>query len=1042
MQSYKSFKKNSLLSKHFFCQHASTLKRKKSLLISEDTKRNQRVVEQIYLTLADSHYICKKKQNEFFSFSLKKIIFSYILHKIKNIGKVHGWTSSTITNQNNSHIHAQVRNNTQKFHSFNSYHDKFHRHNHSLSKNEISHNCIHPYMDYPRNARKKFLAHNYQRKTKRNLKNCKNEKLNLEKFHSCQYTKCNKTLYPNYYPFEKGITNRYQYFSYVSFKQFGTDVQKGRDKKKQTDCLNKVRQKGDEAEGSIHITSSYIDVDLNDCEIHTNHCSNIDNTHLICKNEKRETKNAHPEEREQVFSPPKNVPNSSSSSSSSSRSGDDKNFSPNEEYEHLKVKELEKILHNLEKLYENKNSRININIKILVYVFKNFIHKNKELKIKIFFSFIFLLCSKISIIYTPILLSSFIENVNLQKSLNNKLDSSFFNNNSSVMILLSYVLSRILSSSLNELRNSVFSTISQRISTYVSKLFFYKIHNLNLSYILSKKNGELSFIFNRGCKSITNLLNVLVFQIIPIIIEFVLYLYILTYKIHYSVSLVTCLNMLLYIIFTTLVTKRRTIIRKYMNKSEQNTFNIFLDSIQNIEQVKYYTNEMHELKKFIKEQKKFEKEAINVQKSLSFLNFGQQIILNFNLFLCLYLTYINIANDIFPFSYLILVNTLLFQLAMPLNMFGTIYRETKLSLVDIECMIKILVKKIQSMDYTSKLEIQTGNIKFENVSFKYPILDEKKKQSDIHINGDEKNSKNEKGLFLNIFTKLKNMLFFQKKFINPIIDSVIPPKNDEIKNNLKSAIKENVNATVYPFKIRSQNGETNMKENNNYIFQNFTCNIGHGEKVAIIGKSGLGKSTLIKLLLKFYEINSGNIYIDNKNIKNINLYTLRKSISVVPQDTILFNNTISYNIKYGNFQCTDQQMMDACIQSELHEKILQMDKQYDTLVGERGTKLSIGEKQRICIARCFLKNSKIVVLDEHASNLDNENKKCIEKALQKLCNGKTTFLITHVMENLQNMDKIIFFSGNNNIYVGNHNELMTGNTFYREFYDSKNNQLI
>ncbi|CAI7721839.1 ABC transporter B family member 6, putative [Plasmodium vivax] len=712
---------------------------------------------------------------------------------------------------------------------------------------------------------------------------------------------------------------------------------------------------------------------------------------------------------------------------------------PHEEYEKLKIKELEKILHNLEKINESKSGKININIKILVYVFKNFICKNKELKIKIFFSFIFLLCSKISIIYTPILLSSFIENVNLEKSLNPQLGGPLLSSNSSVPILLAYVLSRVLSSSLNELRNSVFNTISQRISTYVSKLFFYKIHNLNLSYILSKKNGELSFIFNRGCKSITNLLNVLVFQIIPIIIEFVLYLYILTYKIHYSVSLVTCLNMLLYIVFTTLVTKRRTIIRKFMNKSEQNTFNIFLDSIQNVEQVKYYTNEMHELKKFIKEQKKYEREAINVQKSLSFLNFGQQIILNFNLFLCLYLTYINIAKDVFPFSYLILVNTLLFQLAMPLNMFGTIYRETKLSLVDIECMIKILVKKIQSLDYSSKVEIQTGNIKFENVSFRYPLMEEKS-ETELRTNG----GANQDGVpprgIAKLFRFLKTMkekLFCPPKWLHSG-ETPIPPMSDKIKNNLKSALKENVQKGSPTSTASQPKGEANQKENN-YIFQNFTCNIENGEKVAIIGKSGLGKSTLIKLLLKFYEINSGNIYIDNKNIENINLYTLRKSISVVPQDTILFNNTISYNIKYGNFQCTDKQMIDACVQSELHEKILQMDKQYDTLVGERGTKLSIGEKQRICIARCFLKNSKIIVLDEHASNLDNENKKCIEKALHKLCLGKTTFVITHVMENLQTMDKIIFFSGNN-IFVGSHGELMVGNSSYREFFNSKNNQ--
>ncbi|SOS80626.1 ABC transporter B family member 6, putative [Plasmodium sp. gorilla clade G1] len=739
-----------------------------------------------------------------------------------------------------------------------------------------------------------------------------------------------------------------------------------------------------------------------------------------------------------------------------------------DEFEKLKVKELDKILNKLEMLYDNKNNKMNINVKILGYIFKNFLLKNKELKRKIFCSLFFLLCSKMAIIYTPILLSTFIENVNLQKSLSNNIDI-YSTNKSSVLLLCAYVFSRVLSSTMNELRNSVFSNISQKISTFVSKLFFYKIHNLNLTYILSKKNGELSFIFNRGCKSITNLLNVMVFQIIPIIIEFILYLYILTYKIHYTVSLVTCFNMFLYVLFTTLITKRRTIIRKHMNKAEQNTFNIFLDSIQNVEQVKYYTNEIHELKKFIKEQKKYEKEAINVQKSLSFLNFGQQIILNTNLFLCMYLTYLNIANDIFPFSYLILVNTLLFQLAMPLNMFGTIYRETKLSLVDIESMIKILVKKIKSPDYGNQMLIKNGNIKFENVYFKYPLNEDingleqnyqaKEKDPNIINNINNINSISNINSINNIYTfesnvkniSSNNMITssinkLKKWYLDKVKDNKknvqynnndVKKTNPNITKNLNKEIKENINTHLKNHKII--NNSPNY--NNNYLFQNFTCNIENGEKVAIIGKSGSGKSSLIKLLLKFYEVNSGNIYIDNKNIDDIDLYTLRKNISVVPQDTILFNNTISYNIKYGNFQCTDKQMIQASIKAELHDKIMKMENKYDTIVGERGTKLSIGEKQRICIARCFLKDSKIIVLDEHASNLDNENKKAIEKALTKLCMGKTTFIITHVMENLKHMDKIIFFCGKN-IYVGSHKNLMDDNHFYREYYDSKNNKML
>ncbi|GAB67549.1 ABC transporter [Plasmodium cynomolgi strain B] len=843
MQSYKCFRKNARLPQHFFCQHVSTLNKKNHLISCEDEKRTRKIAEHVYATLVASHHTnhnCQKNaQNEPTPSSLKRIISSYLLRKIKKIKKAQNSTGTEVAKESTPLVHGLPGSRSYAAASPHCLQRRFYHPQKYLPKNGPTLNNAHHHFSYTRSSRKKGGAPNNISPCapNRNTRDDKNEEHHREVVHSRKYAKCNDVVHPTYYPLQRGITNKCLHL-YVPLKWFGTNVGK-ESQGERAAFRDKAEKEGAESEWgayrSDHTASSSPAASSNPTE------------------SSNPTANGNP--------------------AANGSHGGERPDAPHEEYEKLKIKELEKILNTLEKINENKNSKINVNIKILV------------------------------------------------------------------------------------------------------------------------------------------------------------------------VSLVTCLNMFLYIVFTTLVTKRRTIIRKFMNKSEQNTFNIFLDSIQNVEQVKYYTNEMHELKKFIKEQKKYEREAINVQKSLSLLNFGQQIILNFNLFLCLYLTYINIANDVFPFSYLILVNTLLFQLAMPLNMFGTIYRETKLSLVDIECMIKILVKKIQSLDYSSKLEIQTGNIKFENVSFKYPLMEEKNDSELRTSEGDNQNGVPTKSIskFSQLFKTMRDKFFFPKKWLNSG-EQPIPPMSEEIKNNLKNALRESIQTTSLTSTTNEPKRDTNQKENN-YIFQNFTCNIENGEKVAIIGKSGLGKSTLIKLLLKFYEINSGNIYIDNKNIENINLYTLRKNISVVPQDTILFNNTISYNIKYGNFQCTDKQMIDACVQSELHEKILQMDKQYDTLVGERGTKLSIGEKQRICIARCFLKNSKIIVLDEHASNLDNENKKSIEKALHKLCLGKTTFVITHLMENLQTMDKIIFFSGNN-IFVGSHNELMIANPSYREFLNSRNNQLL
>ncbi|CAD2102684.1 ABC transporter B family member 6, putative [Plasmodium vinckei lentum] len=978
MHNYNCLKKSSKISNLFFCQYVSPTLNKNLLISCKDIKRNNQISDHIYLLTLISNINKKHQTPHIFNLIKNKPIFlsSYIFQK-----------------QTNKKLLNNIYNNL----------------NIIINKNKILINNL------SENKTSSKLHYNFNYTSKCTPKN-----------DSYKILSNIQSVYPLVCASDSPILND----AYTFMIQ---NVTKNKLNNK-TDSLyhyknNTFYQKNILYNNKLNDTQSYSFLIIrNNFGTKTN---NID------KNSEEQNEHSNEEDKTNI-----QLYNYTSNNN-------EKDNDPLRKYENIDAKELDTILQNLEKIYENKNSKVNINIKVLVYLFKNFIFKNKELKTKIFLSFAFLLCSKISIIYTPILLSSFIENVNLQTKLSNDSLSTLFSNDPCVTILSAYVLSRVLSSTLNELRNSVFTTISQRISTFISKLFFYKIHNLNLSFILSKKNGELSMVFNRGCKSITNLLNVIVFQIIPIILEFILYLYILSYKIHYSVSAVTCLNMLLYILFTTLVTKRRTIIRKNMNKSEQNTFNIFLDSIQNVEQVKYYTNELHELNKFIKEQKIYEKEAINVQKSLSFLNLGQQMILNFNLFLCLYLTYLNIANDVFPFSYLILVNTLLFQLAMPLNMFGTIYRETKLSLVDIECMIKILIKKMKSINQGHKYNIQKGDIIFNNVTFKYPQInhnfDLKKNKNNVDANNKSiHNIKQNPGIIKSIWGSI--LIFFSKfktksektkeniKSNNDLytienINKMNPEIKDNLNNELRKTITQNIN---------NSSDTNNSETKNNYIFQNFSCHINDGEKVAIVGKSGLGKSTLIKLLLKFYEIESGNIYIDNKNIQDINLYTLRRNISVVPQDTILFNNTISYNIKYGNFQCTDKEMIEASIKAELHDKILNMENKYDTIVGERGTKLSIGEKQRICIARSFLKNSKILILDEHASNLDNENKKLIEKALHKLCYGKTTFFITHLMDNLQNMDKVIYFSGKN-IYVGKHSDLMNQNEAYKEFYNSKNN---
>jgi ATP-binding cassette subfamily B protein len=191
------------------------------------------------------------------------------------------------------------------------------------------------------------------------------------------------------------------------------------------------------------------------------------------------------------------------------------------------------------------------------------------------------------------------------------------------------------------------------------------------------------------------------------------------------------------------------------------------------------------------------------------------------------------------------------------------------------------------------------------------------------------------------------------------------------------------------------------------IIKNISFNVPNGKKVAIVGPTGAGKSTISRLLFRFYDPKKGNIYINDKNINTISQESLRKVIGVVPQDTVLFNDTIYYNIAYGNTEATKEEVIDAAKNADIHNFISILPDGYETLVGERGLKLSGGEKQRVAIARAILKNPKIFFFDEATSSLDSSTEKEIQKNLENISRNKTTLIIAHRLSTAANADTII-----------------------------------
>ena len=235
-----------------------------------------------------------------------------------------------------------------------------------------------------------------------------------------------------------------------------------------------------------------------------------------------------------------------------------------------------------------------------------------------------------------------------------------------------------------------------------------------------------------------------------------------------------------------------------------------------------------------------------------------------------------------------------------------------------------------------------------------------------------------------------------------------------------------------------ENVEFEYPDDHNQVFHNLNLSIKPGEKVAIVGPSGGGKTTLCNLIPRFYDVTKGNIYIDGENVKKFTLRSLRQNIGMVQQDVYLFSGTIFDNISYGKNGASREEVIEAAKKAGAHEFIVKLKDGYDTYVGERGVKLSGGQKQRISIARVFLKNPPMIILDEATSALDNESEFAVAKSLAKLSEGRTTLTIAHRLSSIKNSDRILVLTEEGIVEEGNHETLLAQKGIYHHFYMTAN----
>lgn len=570
---------------------------------------------------------------------------------------------------------------------------------------------------------------------------------------------------------------------------------------------------------------------------------------------------------------------------------------------------------------------------------------------------------------------------------------------------------------MNELRNAVFATVAQRAIRLVSKDVFKHLHDMDLKFHLERQSGAVQRVMDRGARSINFVLTSLVFNVVPTILEIGLVCGIFAMQCGLEYSAVTLATMAAYVLYTVRVTSWRTQIRKDLIRLENEASSIAMDSMLNYETVKYYNGEAHEVRKYDAKQEGIDTASIKTQTSLSMLNFGQNAIFSVGLTACMILAAQGVVAGNMTVGDLILVNGLLFQLSIPLNFVGMVYRELRQGLVDMGEMFNLL-------------ETQPT---ITNAAHAVPLI----LPPSAHTHA-----------------RLPLTSTHQQLASRDTVDKAaavalhIPPHTPAISFR-------NVHF-----------GYTLTRP----ILRGISFNVHPGTTVGVVGPSGCGKSTLLRLLFRFYDVSdtcgdrtragasslsasSGSgVFVFGQDVRDVTLESLRSSIGVVPQDTVLFNDTIGNNIAYGKagfatdptapgvIHCSRAEIVAAAAAAHLAATIAQFPQGFDTQVGERGLKLSGGEKQRVSLARVMLKNAPILLCDEATSSLDTHTEARVMDSLNQVSSGRTTLLIAHRLSTVRSADEIIVLDKGIVVEQGTHWQLLSQGGLYAHMWDQQQSQ--
>ncbi len=551
----------------------------------------------------------------------------------------------------------------------------------------------------------------------------------------------------------------------------------------------------------------------------------------------------------------------------------------------------------------------------------------------VIFTAIFLLANTVAVTAEPIYLRNIINGLTINQP-----------GNIILGFLGIYFGLKFLGTLFEFLRDYLWAPVIVKITRDIEQAAFGHLIKLPIDYHADQRSGSAVRAVVRGSSAVGIILDFTVSRIFPPFIELILVTALLLRLYKWEYGVITFATIVIYTWFILWSNERRIKYRMQGNVKDDLASGILVDTVSNMETVKYFNNGMVLFNVWTKVKEEWIQLLTRSNRLFSTGYAAQSYILLVGLGLILYLAVKQAIAGTMSVGDLVLVSTYIVRLSGPISILGFVYGQYKNSFADLQAMAHILSQPITIPEPTNPISIKDpkGAVTFNNVTFAY-----------------------------------KN----REKVINGL------------------------NLAIHP-----------------------------GQKVAFVGSSGAGKSTLSKLLFRLYDIDSGEILIDEVNLKDLSIDTRRAVLGVVPQEPALFNDTIANNIKFGKSNATKDEVIKAAKAAHIHDFIESLPDKYDTLVGERGIKISGGQKQRVAIARAIIKDPKVLVFDEATSSLDSKNEQAILKTLDEVSSGRTTIAIAHRLSTIVNSDVIYVLQKGKVVEQGKHSELLKKDGVYASMW--------